>query len=260
MSETFRARPYVLHESTYRQLLDDPPNVAVLPWGATEAHNYHLPHGTDVIEARSIATEAARLARERDAKPIVLPTVPFGNDQQQLDQVATISIRTRTAAAILRDVALSLKTQDIDRLLILNGHGGNTFKPLVRDIQSETGVLIVVVNFWELVPGLMEETFEIIGDHANEMETSLLLYLCPEWVNMPAAGAGKRHPFDIPALNNPGVWTPRPWSACHPDTGSGDPSHATAEKGERFFTRLTTALADVIHDLSMAKKGQNPYL
>ena len=66
-------RRYVLHESNYRQLLDYKPNVAILPWGATEAHNYHLPHGTDVIQAATLATESARLAHASGAKPIVLP-------------------------------------------------------------------------------------------------------------------------------------------------------------------------------------------
>src|SRR3954454_25250398 len=92
-------RPYVLEEANYRQLLDDRPNVAVLPWGATEAHNYHLPHGTDVIEAESVAHRASEIAYGRGAKPIVLPVIPFGNDGQQLDQVATISISTPTATA-----------------------------------------------------------------------------------------------------------------------------------------------------------------
>lgn len=251
---------HLLHEATYRQLLDDPPNVAVLPWGATEAHNYHLPHGTDTIEASCLAAEAARLARDRDARPIVLPTIPFGNDAQQLDQIATISIRTRTAAAILRDVAESLAAQQIDRLIVLNGHGGNTFKPLVRDIQRETGLLIVVINFFELVPDVLRETFDDPGDHAGEMETALLLHLRPELVDMPAAGRGESRPFAIDALRQPGVWTPRPWSACHPDTGAGDPSAATAEKGQAYFTALTRAIADIIHALSTAEKGQTPYL
>src|SRR5918997_5955741 len=101
-------RPYVLEEANYRQLLDAPPNVAVLPWGATEAHNYHLPHGTDVIEATTIAQAAAGLAHGRGAKVVVLPTIPFGNNAQQLDQVATISFSTATAAAVLADVAHSL--------------------------------------------------------------------------------------------------------------------------------------------------------
>src|SRR3954467_12508133 len=137
-------RAFILHEATYRQLLDYKPNVAILPWGATEAHNYHLPHGTDVIEATTIAARAAEIAHERGAKPIVLPTIPFGNDEQQLDQVSTISITTRTAAAILRDVVRSMTRQGVDRILILNSHGGNEFKPLIRDLQGEFADALVV--------------------------------------------------------------------------------------------------------------------
>ena len=76
-------RGHVLMEANHRQLLDRRPNVAVLPWGATEAHNYHLPHGTDVIEATAIAERAAGLATERGARVVVLPTIPFGNNAQQ---------------------------------------------------------------------------------------------------------------------------------------------------------------------------------
>src|SRR5918999_3186134 len=122
-------RPYILLKANSRQLLDYRPNVAVLPWGATEAHNYHMPHGTDVIEATTVAERAAEIAHARGAKPVVLPPIPFGNNAQQLDQVATISLSTATAAAILSDVAHSLTTQGIDRLVVLNAHGGNDFKP-----------------------------------------------------------------------------------------------------------------------------------
>src|SRR5262245_56695361 len=134
-------KPYLLLEANHRQLTDRPPAVAVLPWGATEAHGWHLPYGTDTIEATRIAERRAELAHERGARVVVLPTIPFGNDEQQLDQVCTISIRTATAAAILGDVARSLVAQCIDRLVILNGHGGNQFQPLVRDMQSEHKLL-----------------------------------------------------------------------------------------------------------------------
>src|SRR5580765_5740740 len=114
-----KARPFILLEANYRQLLDNKPNVAILPWGATEAHNYHLPHGTDVIEAATVAERGAAVAFEAGGKPLVLPAIPFGNNAQQLDQAATIHLSTPTAFAILLDVARSLKTQGIDRLVIL---------------------------------------------------------------------------------------------------------------------------------------------
>jgi creatinine amidohydrolase len=92
------------------------------------------------------------------------------------------------------------------------------------------------------------------------METSVVLYLRPELVELPQAGPGKRQPFAIQGLVQPGVWTPRPWSKCHPDTGSGDPSRAMAEKGKRYFDAVTTALADLLVDLAKATKGQLPYV
>lgn len=257
---TTAPRPYVLHEANYRQLLDYQPTVAVLPWGATEAHNYHLPHGTDVIEAGEVAAAAAGLAYDRGAKPIVLPTIPFGNNGQQLDQVATIHCSTSTAQSILRDVALSLKKQNIDRLVILNGHGGNEFKPLVRDLQLEFDLLVIVVNFWAAAATLHDSLFEErSGDHANEMETSLLLHLRPDWVVMDQAGPGARIPFVLKTIAEVGGWTPRPWSKVHPDTGSGDPSAATAEKGKKYFEAIASDIAKLLVELANAQKGDLPY-
>ena len=254
------ARPYVLLEANYRQLLEYRPNVAVLPWGASEAHNYHLPHGTDVIQASELAADAAGRAHQRGGKPIVLPPIPFGNNAQQLDQVATIHCSTTTALAILRDVAMSLRKQGIDRLVLLNGHGGNEFKPIVRDVQLEFKLLIVVVNFWHVASEVADTTFAIAGDHANEMETSLLLHLHPEWVAMDQAGTGQRIPFQLTSIAKAGGWTPRPWSQVHPDTGCGDPAAATAEKGKTYFNAVSDGIAELLVELSQAQPGQLPYL
>src|SRR5207249_6451932 len=142
-------------------------------------------------------------------------------------------------------VVRSLAKQKIDRLVIVNAHGGNELKPLVRDISAEFKTLIVIVNFWQTRDYNPDPAAASQGDHANEMETSLMLHLRPQWVDMSVAGAGKRVPFAIEALNQKGVWTPRPWSASHPDTGSGDPSHATAEKGREYFEACSAAVADV---------------
>ncbi len=253
-------RPFVLFESSYRQSKAYAPNVAVLPWGATEAHNYHLPHGTDVIEATALAERAAELAHARRARPVVLPTIPFGNNAQQLDQTATISFSTATALAILIDVARSLAKQGIDRLMILNAHGGNEFKPLARDVQAASGVMIVVVNFWQMRPDLVREIFDEPGDHAGELETSFLQHVRPDLVALDQAGEGATRPFKLATLKSPGVWTPRPWSATHPDTGSGDPAKATPEKGRRYVEAIAAELANVLVERSAAKKGDLPYL
>lgn len=252
-------RPYLLTEANHRQLLQSSPSVVVLPWGATEAHNWHLPYGTDVLEAEHLARESAEKAFNQGAVVVVLPAIPFGNNQQQLDQACTISISTSTAASVLGDVVRSLRCQGIDRLVVLNAHGGNQFQPLVRDLEAEYEVLIVVANFYEMIPDVREAIFDDPGDHADESETSLLLHLCPQLVEMEHAGRGERIPFKVEGLNQPGVWTPRPWTRCHPDTGSGDPSRATAAKGKQYFDALTDALADLLVNMAAAKKGQVPY-
>lgn len=254
-------RPYILAEANLPQLRHYRPNVAVLPWGATEAHNRHLPHGTDTVEAQTLAERAAAEAADRGARPIVLPPIPFGNNAQQLDQIATISLRTATAAAVLRDVACSLKRQDIDRLVIVNSHGGNEFKPLVRDLQDELGVLIVVVNFWQMLPDRAHEHFAgNPGDHAGRLETAFMLHARPDWVVTHQAGPGDSIPLKLRTLQQPGVWTPRPWSHTQPDTGAGDPTGATAQAGEEYLRDLVAALAALLAELSAATRGDLPYI
>jgi len=253
-------RRYLLIEANDRQLSESSPQVAILPWGATEAHNQHLPYGTDVLEATALAAGAAGIAWDRGAKIVVLPTIPFGNNEQQLDQCCTISFSTATSLAILDDVARSLVAQGIDRLVILNSHGGNQFQPLVRDLQHRHEILIVVVNFYQLIPEATNKIFSNPGDHAGDLETSLMMHLNPELVELSEAGSGERIPFAITELTQPGVWSPRPWSRCHPDSGSGDPSSANADKGKRYFEAVTNALAELFVSLAQATKGQLPYI
>src|SRR4051794_385440 len=136
-STPFAARPYVLHEANLKQVAELKPNVAVLPWGATEAHNYHMPHGTDNVQAVAVGERAVARANAAGARCVLLPCIPFGNDNAQLKQVATITMRTRTQAAVLTDIADSLVRQGIDRLVLFNFHGGNEFKPLIRDVMMD---------------------------------------------------------------------------------------------------------------------------
>jgi creatinine amidohydrolase len=206
-----------------------------------------------------LAIAAAARAAEGGARPLVLPTIPIGNNAQQLDQVATLHLSTSTAAALLADIGRSLRQQGFDRLLLLNGHGGNEFKPLVRDLQQQLGLWVIVANFYQLLPQRRTELFSAPGDHADQSETSLMLHLEPQLVELQHAGSGLRRPFEIAAIDQPGVWTPRPWSHVHPDTGSGDPRGATAELGAAYFEALVGALSELIVAIDQAQPGQLPF-
>ena len=129
-------RPYVLAETTWKTVRQTGYDVAILPWGATEAHNFHLPYCTDVIEAEQIAIESARLAWEQQAKVVVLPTIPFGVNSQQLDFPLVINMNPATQASLLADVIDSVQRHSIRKLVILNMHGGNDFRQMIRVLQE----------------------------------------------------------------------------------------------------------------------------
>jgi creatinine amidohydrolase len=259
----FTARPFVLHEANLAQARELRPNLALLPWGATEAHNYHLPHGTDVIEATRVGEASVERANRLGARCILLPCVPFGNNNSQLNQVATITMRTSTQQLVLHDVADSLVRQGIDRLVILNFHGGNEFKPLIRDVMLDVpGIFIVQINAFAVAPKVRELLADKSGDHADEFETSLMLHLAPGLVApLDQAGDGATTPSKLPAVTNaPVVWAPRDWAALSKDTGAGNPKAATAEKGKRIFEMIVEAIVPVLTQLSAAKNGDFPFV
>src|SRR5687768_8133247 len=191
-------KPYLASEVNWQFVRDTAYEVAVLPWGATEAHNYHLPYGTDVYETTAVAAESARLAWEQGAKVAALPAVPFGVNTGQLDIPLTINMNPSTQLAVLRDVVESLELQGIYKLVVLNGHGGNDFKHVLRELQGATEVFISALNWWTCVD--TKPFFDKPGDHGGELETSLMMHLHPELVRLANAGDGATRPFRIKAL------------------------------------------------------------
>ena len=130
-------RPYILAETNWKHLKDENIELAVLPWGATEAHNFHLPYATDNIESDYLAAESAKIAWDNGAKVIVLPTIPFGVNTGQSDIYLDINLNPSTQLAILRDIITVLNRQGIHKLLIFNSHGGNDFKTMLRELGLE---------------------------------------------------------------------------------------------------------------------------
>jgi creatinine amidohydrolase len=243
-------RPYILAETNWKAVRETTFDVAILPWGATEAHNYHLPYATDVIQCDHVAAESARLAWERGARVVVLPTIPFGVQTGQLDIPLCINMNPSTQRLVLRDVAQALAGQGVRRLVILNGHGGNEFKALVRDVQVEVpDVFLCIVNWWTAVDA--KPFFTQPGDHAGEMETSMLLHVAPDLVlPLGEAGSGSARKPRVAAMRDGWVWAPRRWTAVTDDTGVGDPSDSTAEKGAKFFQAATERISGFLVELA----------
>lgn len=252
MNIEFKAKQYMLREICWKKVIEQKYSTAVLPWGATEPHNYHLPYGTDIFESEYIASAAAEYAWNKGAKVIVLPSIPFGVNTGQINYQLTINMNPSTQLLVLKDIVDSLSRQSINKLVILNSHGGNDFKPMIRELKlSCPNVFICLIN-WYLIPGV-EKFFDEVGDHAGEMETSMMMKIIPELVlPLSEAGTGQEKKFKLKGFKDKLAWTQRDWDKATVDTGVGNPKLSSAEKGEKFLTELQKRIADFLIELDAA--------
>lgn len=229
-------------------------DIAILPWGATEPHNYHLPYCTDMLASAAIAREVAQGADQEGVHAMVLPGLPLGSQNPgQTELPFCLHFTQSTQAAVLRDIVLSLRWQGIGRLLIINGHGGNNFKGFIRDLSAEFPDFLIVSSDWYAVLPHDDYFEESVDDHAGEQETSVIMHYYPELVRMDLAGEGRSHPFAIKGLERKVGWHPRHWQQSSDDTGIGNPFKASAEKGRRYAHDVVKRYVQLVVEL--ARKG-----
>ena len=225
--------------------------VTILPWGATEPHNQHLPYMTDCILSHDIAVEAAqRLHATHGVWAMVMPPVFAGaQNPGQRELNFCIHYSYDTQRGILRDIVASLHRQGQRRLLIVNGHGGNCFKNMMRDLTLEFPDFIIASSEWFKMVSA-KDYFDVVGDHADEVETSVMMHYHPELVQLADAGDGSSRSFAIEALKEGKVWIPRNWAKVSRDTGIGSPALATAEKGARFADAVVQKYVEFLNDFA----------
>ncbi|NND05910.1 MAG: creatininase family protein [Saprospiraceae bacterium] len=239
----------ILADANYKTVNETDYKLAVLPWGATEAHNYHLPYATDNYQVEYVAKQASMQALSLGTKSLVLPCVPFGVNTGQLDIKFCMNILPSTQLAILKDLVDVLKRHNIEKLVILNGHGGNNFKNMIRELSFlYPEIFICWVDWFRLVD--WNKYFDNAGDHAGEMETSVMLHIRPDLVR-PLSEAGDGYAKKIPLSGFREGWavTQRQWTKVTADTGVGDPKLATAEKGKKYLADCAQKLAHFLTEL-----------
>jgi creatinine amidohydrolase len=198
-----------------------------------------------------VAIESAALAWDRGARVLVLPPIPFGVNTGQREIPFCLNMMPGTQAALLRDLLPSLQDHGVRKLVILNGHGGNDFKQIIRELQPSTAVVLAQVNWYQVVSP--SAFFDEPGDHAGELETSVTLHVRPELVRaLSSAGSGKARTHRINGFREGWAWMPRPWVKVTDDTGVGDPSKSTAVKGLAYFTAVTEKLSAFLFDFEAA--------
>lgn len=245
-------RPYILAETNWKHVKDEQFQIVILPWGATEAHNYHLPYGTDTIQCEHVAAESARKAWSKGAKVTVLPAMPFGVNTGQIDIRLNINMNPSTQFLVLKDVVQVMSNHKIPKFVIMNGHGGNDFRQMVRELQVMFPDVFISTMNWYMVAD-SSKYFSEPGDHAGELETSSMMHIAPDLcLPLTEAGDGAEKKFRIGALRDGRVWAQREWSKISRDTGVGNPAAATAGKGKEYLEAVTDTIASFLVDLDKA--------
>ena len=146
-----------------------------------------------------------------------------------------------TQLAVLRDVVKSLEPYGVRALVLVNAHGGNELRALVRELQPSTTIVLAIVNWWQAGD---HSVFDSAGDHAGELETAAIMHVAPQLVvpDRRTWGDGHAKPSVFDGVRSGWAWMPRRWTQVTADTGVGDPRAATAEKGAAFVAQAVARI------------------
>lgn len=255
------AQTYRYGEMTWPQIKEaaEQQRVAVVPVATIEDHGLHLPVDTDVLLCTSVCERAVAQAADR---AVLIPPINHGYSPHHMDFPGPVTIGAETFIRYGVDVCKSLVAHGFRCVLIVNGHGSNTpFVDIIARLTVvETGALAAAVNYWaapgvrEVAEGLRES--EKIGgmNHACEFETSIYLALRPDLVDMSKAvhelahHPTKNYWTDLVGGDGP-LMMMEHWSALSESGVMGDPTKATAEKGEKLLAAAAKGIVELIDEL-----------
>jgi creatinine amidohydrolase/Fe(II)-dependent formamide hydrolase-like protein len=226
-------------------------DIALLPVGAIEQHGPHLPLDTDAWDAERICDDVAEACSR--PKPIVLPLIPYGVSYHHDDFAGTISISPDTLSRMVHEIGIAAARNGVRKLLIINGHGGNAaaLHFAAQTINRDTGIF-TAVDTGESSDTDIDELTDTPNDvHAGEVETSTTLALRPELVQMslarPMIPRFSSHYLDFTSKRGVG------WYAHTKKISEngvlGDPTKASAEKGQKMWQIMVDNLVEFVEDL-----------
>jgi creatinine amidohydrolase len=233
-------------------------SVLVVPVASLEQHGHHLPAATDTILATAIAHGGAELAD--DVPALVLPPVWTGYSPHHMGFGGTVTLQFQHMFAMLHDIANTALENGFDALLLLNGHGGNG--PMISSVVNTVGtnhpdVDVLGLTYWLLAEATFNEELretEFGGaSHGGEFETSLMLHLRPELVREDEFRTEYYdQPYDMATrdLMVRGCLSYyRPWEFYSDSGVGGDPTAATAKKGEQLYEALGEGLRELLVEM-----------
>lgn len=253
----------ILQEMTIDRFDDWRPEVVIIGAGSTEPHGPHLPYGTDHFIVEGVASRATRLANAQGARVMQFPTLPVGCNVNFKAFPFAARIKVRTFMSMLGDIIQALEEDGVRKIIILNGHGGNTAavdatlrEHFERFPGEADGKRAFVCTFGtsKFVSPEVNAMFKNPSPHAGETETAAVMGLHPELVrtnrfdNFPmmkpsASGVAELHD-SLPYV--------KPWHLFLPTSAGGETRTVTREMGEAYIESKAKGLADFLVRLSQA--------
>ena len=230
--------------------------VAVVPVGTVEQHGPHLPLGTDAVAA----TELSRLAVKRvPEEAVVLPPVYYSSSERHMDFPGTIAVEGPAVTAYLTGIGRSLARHGFRKILLVDGHGGNapSLEIAAANVTNGTESLCALVSWWSLIPPhlmreLRQSQYPGGMAHACELETSVMLYLRGDLVQMNRAEKDigfEPSEYFCADLHSPSpVVLQEPFSRYSRTGAVGDPAQASSEKGRRFVEAVVERLVALLKE------------
>ena len=241
-----------LDEHTWTDIRDADTDLALLPVGSTEQHGPHAPLGVDMASAEAIAeTAAERYADEHGEDPVVAPAVPVGVAEEHRAFDGSLWVSEDTFRSYVADVCRSLAHHGFDRVVVVNGHGGNTgaLREVCARLTRDGDCYAVPFTWFDVV------ALEFELGHGGPTETSMMLHLAPELVRedrYEEAAAGAGHEFGVFVDDTNLAYDFDEFS----ESGNlADPTPATAAEGERLLTSAADACVRVLAALAEREWG-----
>lgn len=239
-----------------RQASRDSNGIAIIPIGAVEVHGPHLPVGTDSVETYEIGLRAAK-----KAGIVIVPPIWFGNSRSFMDFPGTISIRPEVLKELTRDICLSLVQGGFNKLVLLDGHGGNygILDLLIEEIHLESTALICHIRAWELSTVPKPKGTPDYDGHGGSSETSVMMVLMPEDVDesksvdsspdIDLTPLGAVFPSPSGKYSGGPIVFPLSMSEMVEHGHHGDPKYASVERGEALLRVKVEALVEFLEVL-----------